>query len=183
MKGHHKAVVTIVLVVTLFSLGCSLCPLCGMLGLGDDLSVTKHWENEQFSFDYPGHWRTLVEIWGEEAEIGVADPGTATPWEKYLTSVRIEARELPPGSTLKEAFEGTDPQAEGEVSEATTTVDGVVARERLYEKFHGEPLRKIREVWLEKDGNIYIIHCWSTPGHFDEAQADFEVIIGSFHVK
>ena len=183
MTGHHKSTMSVVLVVALVSVGCSLCPLCGVLGLGDGPGPDKHWENEEFSFDYPGDWRTLSEIWGQEADIGVADPGTATPWEKYLTSVRIEEQALPPGSTLEAVFEETDPQAESEISEGTTTVDGMVAYERVYEKFHGEPLRKIREVWLEKGDTIYIIHCWSTPGHYDEAQADFDLIVGSFRVK
>jgi len=113
----------------------------------------------------------------------VADPGTATPWEKYLTSVRIEEQALPKGSTLEAVFEETDPRAEGEISEGTTTVDGGVAHERICEKFLGEPLRKIREVWREKGGTIYVISCWSTPGHFDEAQPDSDVIIASFCVK
>lgn len=183
MAGYHKGILTVVLVVALFSAGCTFCPLCGILGLGDDSSVPKRWENEEFSFDYPGDWRTLYEIWGQEADIGVADTGTATPWEKYLTSVRIETQALPEGSTLEAVFEESDPQAERVISEGTTTVDGVVAYERVYEKFHGEPLRKIREVWLEKGGTIYVIHCWSTPGHFDEALADFDLIVGSFRVK
>ena len=183
MTGYRKAVLTVVLVLALFSAACSLCPLCGVLGLGDGPGPDKHWENEEFSFDYPRGWRTLSEIWGQQADVGVADPGTATPWERYLTSVRIEKQALPQGSTLEEVLEQTDPQAEGEISQGTSTVDGVVAYERIYEKFHGEPLRKIREVWLEKGGTIYIIHCWSTPEHFEEAQADFDLIIGSFHVK
>ena len=183
MKGYQKALSTVVLAVALLAGGCSLCPLCGTLGLGDGPEANKHWEDDEFSFDYPGDWRTLEEIWGQEADIGVADPGTATPWEKYLTSVRIDEQALPPDSTLEEVFEGTDPQAEGEVSQGTSVVDGVLAYERVYEKFHGEPLRKIKEVWLEKGGSIYVIHCWSTPGHFDEAQTDFDLIVGSFRVN
>ncbi len=183
MTRYPKAALTVVLVATLFTAACSLCPLCGVLGLGGGPGPDKHWESEKFSFDYPRGWRTLAEIWGQHADIGVADPGTRTPWEKYLTSVKIEMRELPEGSTLEGVFKETDPEAEREISQGTTTVDGVVAYERVYEKFHGEPLRKIREVWLEKEGTIYIIRCWSTPGHFDEAQADFDLIIGSFRVK
>ncbi|HJX36988.1 MAG TPA: hypothetical protein VJ714_00180, partial [Anaerolineae bacterium] len=33
MTGYHKAVMTVALVVALFSVACSLCPLCGVLGL------------------------------------------------------------------------------------------------------------------------------------------------------
>jgi hypothetical protein len=183
MEGSHRVMMTVALVLTLLTAGCSICPLCGILTLGDDSTVPRHLANDEFSFDYPGDWRTLSEIWGQEAGIGVADPGTATPWEKYLTSVTIEDQALLPGSTLERVFAGTDPQAERVISEGTTTVDGAVAYERVYEKFHGEPLRKIREVWLEQGGTIYIIRCWSTPGHFDEAQADFDLIVGSFHVK
>jgi hypothetical protein len=183
MKGYRQAVMTIAQVMALFTVGCGPCFLFSLLPPGDGPGPDKHWEKEEFSFDYPRDWRTLSEIWGQEADIGVADPGTATPWERYLTSVKIEERALPPGSTLEEVFEQTDPQAEGEISQVTSTVDGMVAYERIYEKFHGEPLRKIREVWLEKGGTIYIIRCWSTPGHFDEAQSDFDLIVGSFHVK
>jgi len=183
MRGEDIAVSIAVVLATLTTVACGACPLLGVLGLGDDPSATKQWEDEDFSFDYPGDWRTLAEIWGQGADIGVADPGTATPWERYLTSVRIEERVLPPGATVEEVFNAADPQAERVVSEGVTTVNGRVAYERVYEKYHGEPLRKIREVWLEEGGAIYVIHCWSTPGHFDEAQTDFDLIIGSFRVK
>ncbi len=72
---------------------------------------------------------------------------------------------------------------ENTISEGTTTVDGVTAYEKGYKRPHGEPWYQMRDVWLEKDGEDYILSCWAIPDDFDEAQEDFNLIIESFHVK
>lgn len=154
----------------------------------------KHFENDKVSFDYPRDWRTLSEISpgyepGRDEALNadevawVALPGSAT-------SVRIYSRELPPASSLKSVCEETYKTTwisqyvkSHTISEGTITVDGVTAYERVYQRPHGEPWYQIRDVWLEKGGRIYILSCWATPGSFDEAQDEFNLIISSFHVK
>jgi hypothetical protein len=181
--GSHHGLLAVVAVAALFTSACSVCPFGELLGLDERPGASRHFESADFGFEYPADWQTLSEIWGRESDVGVADPGSATPWEKYLTSVRIEKRALPPDSSLEALFQETDPQAERVISEGAITLAGATAYERVYEKFHGEPLRKIREVWLEERGTVYVISCWSTPGRYDESLADFDLIIGSFQVK
>lgn len=184
-------------IVALVSMGL-LASFCICLGLfmlwGTNQPAIRHFENDDFSFDYPGGWRTFSEIWSsyepgyDEAldanELtGVALPGLSR-------SVRIESREVPPGSSLKEVYEQTyqgtwirEYVKSNTVSEGTITVDGVKAYEKVYKRPHGEPWYQMRDVWLEKGGRIYILSCWATPNSFDEAQEDFNLIIDSFHVK
>jgi hypothetical protein len=69
------------------------------------------------------------------------------------------------------------------LSQAETTVDGLAAYEEIYKQFWGEPLWQRRDVWLEKGGRLYTIACESFPNGFDTAQAGFDVIVSSFHVK
>jgi hypothetical protein len=157
---------------------------------------TNHFENDEISFDYPGDWQTLSWFWPEyqpghneyldaDQLIGVADPASSTPWEKYTTSVSVERKEMPAGSSLQDVFEQAYQNIDQAVaiSEGTAVVDGVTAYERVYKLPHGEPWFQIRDLWLEQGGTIYIISCWALPSHFDEAQADFDIITASFHVK
>jgi hypothetical protein len=158
-----------------------------------------HFENDQFAFDYPAGWQTLDAIWGDrftpasENELGareingVADPATSTPWERYSVYCEVAVRELPAGRTLEEVYHEaylTSPAAiEQVISETTLTVDGVTAYEYIYTQFWGEPLWQRRDVWLEKNGVIYILTCKALPNRFEERQADFDLIVNSFHVK
>jgi hypothetical protein len=115
----------------------------------------------------------------------VADPASSTPWEKYTTSVSVERKEMPAGSSLQDVFEQAYQNIDQAVaiSEGTAVVDGVTAYEKVYKLPHGEPWFQIRDLWLEKGSTIYIISCWALPDHFDEAQVDFDTIVNSFHVN
>jgi hypothetical protein len=166
----------------------------GATGSGEQ---ANHFENDEISFDYPEGWQTLSELWPEyqpghdvyldaDQLIGVADPASSTPWEKYTTSVSVERREMPSGSSLQDVFEQAylkNADLVVAVSEGTAVVDGVTAYEKVFKRPHGEPWFQIRDLWLEEGGKIYILSCWALPDHFDEAQADFDAIVGSFHVK
>jgi hypothetical protein len=158
---------------------------------------TNHFENDEISFDYPEGWQALSEFWPEyqpghderldaDQLIGVADPASSTPWEKYTTSVSVERKEMPADASLQDVLEqaylkNTDLVVA--ISEGTAVVDGVTAYERVYKMPHGEPWFQIRDLWLEQGGRIYILSCWALPNNFDEAQSDFDTIIQSFHVK
>jgi len=173
------------------SLLVSLTLACSLLGGG---ATPKHFENDEISFDYPGGWRTFSEVWSTwepqrdpsldaEEIVGVVASG-------FSRSVRIERRELPSGSSLKDVYEQTyqntwisEYATSHAISEGTITVDGVTAYEKVYQRPHGEPWYQMREVWLEKGGRVYILSCWAKPGQFDEAQEEFNLIIESFHVK
>ena len=196
VKMKRLSGVTILLLASLLAtltLAFSLCGLPGLFGRGDE-STSKHFENDEFSFDYPGDWQTFSEMWSTwgpshdktldaEELVGMALSG-------YSRSFRLERKDLSPDSTLKEVYEQSYQNSwireyveENTISEGTTTVDGVTAYEKVYKRPHGEPWYTMREIWLEKDGRSYILSCWAYPNAFDEAQEDFNLIIESFHVK
>jgi hypothetical protein len=156
----------------------------------------RRFDNGEILFEYPRDWESFAQIWadfkpGHDVEldadlvVGVADTGTATGWERFTTSVRVFRREMPADSSLEEvaeqAYQGMT--IEEVISEGTTVVDNVTAYEWVYLKYHGEPLYRVREIWLEKGGRIYIVSCRTTPDAVEEAEEGFNAIIGSFHVK
>ncbi len=170
---------------------------CGAWGgAGGGAASDGHYEDEAVAFDYPHSWRTLDTFFdaytpghnpelGADEVIAVADPATSTPWEKFTTSARVLRRDLPAGMTLEALVEQTYARMpiERDISQEALTAAGVPALERVYEQYRGEPLYRVRDVWLEKDGVVYILSFRAMPDGFDEAQADFDRIVESFVVR
>jgi sulfatase maturation enzyme AslB (radical SAM superfamily) len=157
-----------------------------------DSGGNKSYENNEISFDYPAGWETSSNFYydrvlnaSEVAEI--LDPESGDFQLKYTTLVRIERKNMTSGQNLKQIFNNTYSAFNQSniqfISENNTTVDGAIAYEKVYKMPHGEPWYQIRDVWLEKNGKIYIICCWTLPGNFEKVQKDFDMIINSFHVK
>jgi PsbP-like protein len=185
-----------------------LVSISGYIKINGNQSNTKSFQNNQISFSYPSIWVSFSDFWPSNFRFsynhsvdkklnaivitGVLDPKSNTPLEKYTTSVDIETKNT--SGTLKNAFDGTyaslsqSSMASGaslfqEISERILTVDGVTAYEKVYNIPHGEPYYQIRDVWLDKNGKIYIISCRAFPNNFNKSQNDFDLIINSFHVK
>lgn len=165
---------------------------------------SQSFHNNAISFNYPAQWVTFSEFWpstfGFEYNysfdedlnatemVGVLNPDSGTYNEKFSTSVMIKTR--PSAGDLKSVFEATYAllaqqynATYREVSERTLTLDGVTAYEKVYQLPHGEPYYQIREIWLEKNHEIYIISCKSFISNYNESQTDFNLIINSFHVE
>ena len=185
-----------------------LVSISGCIEFKENQSNTKSFENNEISFSYPSSWVSFSDFWPSNFGFlynpsldqklnatvitGVLDPKSNTPVEKYTTSVDIETKNT--SGTLKDAFDGTysslsqSSKASGsslfqEISERILTVDGVTAYEKVYKIPHGEPYYQIRDVWLDKNGKIYIISCRAFPNNFNQSQNNFDLIINSFHVK
>ena len=180
----------------------------GCIEFNGNQSNAKNFQNNEILFNYPSTWVSFSDFWPSNfgfsyipsedhnlntTEItGVLDPKSNTPMEKYTTSVKIETKKS--SGNLKEDFDAAysslsrSSQASGallfqEISERNLTVDGVTAYEKVYKIPHGEPYYQIRDVWLDKNGKIYIISCRAFPNNFNQSQNDFDTIINSFHVK
>jgi PsbP-like protein len=180
----------------------------GCIDFKGDLANTKSFQNKEIYFSYPSSWVSFSDFWpsnfgfsykpSTDQELnatvitGVLDPKSNTPIEKYSTSVKIETKNN--SGTLKETFDNTysslshSSKASGKslfqnISERILTVDGVSAYEKVYKIPHGEPYYQIRDVWIYKNGKIYIISCRAFPNNFNQSQNDFDIIINSFHVK
>jgi PsbP-like protein len=197
-------------------LGCSVLCLCTVLisggayfllsaGQVTGLSGIKHFDNSEFSFDYPGTWQPFDDFWPSaygvpykvvrdpaldaEQLTGVLVPASSLmpPQRRvYWTSVRIETKVLPAGDSLQEVYKRTYSQGypkSDSISDRTLSVNGVTALEKIYRKPLGEPWYQVREVWLQKNGKIYIISCWAFPSSFEARQPAFNLIVDSFRVK
>lgn len=163
-----------------------------------DKSSNKHFSAAGISFDYPGSWKSISEIFptykpGHDNDLDaeqlgcVVDAASSTRFEKFTTSVKIEKKEMPSGSNIKDVFDQTYRNYANKslvaMSEKTYTTGGSIAYEKVYKRPHGEPWYQIRDVWLEKNGTIYIISCSAFPQSFARAQEDFDEIISSFKIK
>jgi hypothetical protein len=168
----------------------------------------KHYDHAEFTFDYPAGFETFDDFWptgfgfsykperNQEFDAdelgGVLLPLGPTPYgDRYLTSVQIYRKALPPGSSLKDLYEQaySDQTYSGRyaksnlVSDRTINVDGVAALEKVYRKPYGAVFSQFREVWLQKNSWNYIIVCRTTPSRFDEYQPEFNLVVDSFRVK
>jgi PsbP-like protein len=196
----YLCIIPILVLILVSSSGC--------IDFNGNQSNTKNFQNNEISFNYPSTWVSFSDFWpsnfgfsynlSEDQNLntteitGVLDPKSNTPLEKYTTSVKIEEKNS--SGNLKEDFDATysslskSSRASGtslfhEISEGSLTVDGVTAYEKVYKIPHGEPYYQIKDVWLDKNGKIYIISCRAFPNNFNQSQNDFNTIINSFQVK
>lgn len=182
MKNNYLNSITIVTILffIVFVSGCI------------DSGVNKNYENDEIAFNYPANWKTSSNFYYDRIlnaseVVEVLDPESGDFQLKYTTLVRIERKNMIPDQNLKQVFNDTYSSFNQSniqfLSEKSTTVDGVIAYEKIYKMPHGEPWYQIRDVWLEKNGKIYIICCWTLPGNFEKAQKEFDMIINSLNIK
>ena len=141
------------------------------------------------SFNYPNNWKEISNVQTPNAIVGVGDPDSVdNSTGKVTTLVLVQKVALPSGSTLKQFYDTTytqfaqDPSFKT-ISDTTTTVDGTTAYIKTYTANVNGVQKEEKAVWLEKNGNIYIILCGTLPPLFDSQQANFNMIINSFNVQ
>jgi hypothetical protein len=185
MNKRIGVIVALASLLILLSYVClEFCPF------RNTIQTVKHFENDKISFDYPSAWGTLSKIVPGHDEALNADEMTGVGLPKSPVTVRVYNRELPTGSNLRQVYDETYGNTwisqyvkSFTITESTITVDGVTAYKRVYKRPHGEPWYQIMDVWLEKEGRIYVLACWASPDSFHEAEDEFNLIIKSFHVK
>ncbi len=157
-------------------------------------STPHHYDNPAFSFDYPAGWQTMEALWGfHQPEqnyygLGLQEIIMITSVHKkgeFGAYFAVASTVTPEGDSLETVFHRTYSQIEGElreVSETTTSLNGIPAFEMAYERPWGEPWWQFRDLWLEKDGTIYLLsfHCL---GSTERYQEDLDLILNSFTLK
>ena len=154
------------------------------------LSGVLRLNHDEFSFEYPTAWKNRAERWPDYVPHNPEfDTDQLALVSGPVASFFVGQRELPSGSTLREVYHETYDALESSlslfevISQSSATVDGQEAHVITYQRFWGEPLVQQRDLWIERDGHIYILSCRAYPGDFDSAQADFDAIIASFRLK
>lgn len=155
-------------------------------------------ENEKFSFTIPAGWQTMEQLWGQSQQtdkdyyaLGVAEIVTITsareqadgPYSAYFS---IASSPLAGGTDLETRFHQTyDPLLPElrEVSQQKFDNGTLSGFEITYQRPWGEPWWQFHDVWVEKDGVIYVLSLHATPNNFEQSQDDFDLIVDSFYLK
>lgn len=146
----------------------------------------KHYDAEGISFNYPSNWEAYPIYDLPGALVGLS--------ESHQVEVIIYKKNISNNSSLETVYNQSltnhtrvlEKYCYQQISSRNITVDGVPAIETVYQIGcnNTQTRKKIREVWLEKNGHIYIIACTAIPPEiYPEKSKGFDMIINSFHVK
>jgi hypothetical protein len=167
-------------------------------------SMLLHFENDVVAFDYLKGMKTYSATdstfqcypdfqLGGELVAGLGDP-KFTGFGNYYRSIRIFRQQIPSGSNLEsimlEAYRvaGEHFQQENGILNANgpITVSGLSAVQRTYRVYSGEPAYEMRDIWIQRDNELYIIAIWTeytNPDDFAAFQAGADVLLESLQIK
>ncbi|MBN1537281.1 MAG: hypothetical protein JW908_11160 [Anaerolineales bacterium] len=157
-------------------------------------SSPHHYDHPVFSFDYPSDWQTMEELWGFTQSddnyygLGFQEIIMVTSAQKkgkFGAYFAVAVKALPEGETVETVFHQTYSQVKDgirEESETTANLNGIPALVKNYERASGEPWWQFQDVWLEKEGTIYLLsfHCLSLGEQYQE---NLDFILNSFSFK
>ena len=112
----------------------------------------------------------------------------------YYRSIQITRRVMPAGSNLEAVMLDVYEQAKAKfpqepstlASTGPVTVAGQTGFQWTYRMTAGEPTYELRDVWLERDGRLYIISIWSeytNPTDFWAFQSAAQALLDSLIIK
>lgn len=151
------------------------------------------YEHEVFTFTIPAGWATKGEVWGSPLEpsddfygLGVAEVITIQhPKQKGEGKAffSVASAPLAAGEELQSRIARTYDNAEPEVKDLTQQafeLAGASGQEIRYRRPWGEPWWLFRDVWLEKDGVVYVLSFHAAPAAFGEYADTQDAILESF---
>ena len=167
-------------------------------------AMLRHFENDVVAFDYleglnvyeagNATFQCYPDFQlGGELVVGLGDPKFIKS-NRHLRSIRIFSEKMPPGSNLEfvmyKAYllpQVKFPHEKG-VVDATglVTVAGLSAFQWTYRISSGESAYELRDVWVPKDGELFIISIWTeytNPDDFAVFQAGADLLLKSLHLK
>lgn len=171
--------------VLVIFLACSVVLASGCVS-DNKSNTTKTYAQNNISFTYPGSWE-IVNATSPNAVVAVADPNSVqngTP----TTLVVIQKPDVPAGSDINTVytsnyatfFNNTNYQR---ISDGNITVNGVNARENIYETNTTVTPIQYSAVWLNESGSIYVILSAAQVTDFENQTSNFNLILNSFKVQ
>jgi hypothetical protein len=163
----------------------------------------QNFETDEITFAYPEKWVNSSNFWAshfgfnyiyaqdpdlDAQELAfVLDPDSATKNEKYTTWLKVEKKVKTSDSSLEQVFNetyGNQFTSYKKISNQSTRLGmNTTAYEIVYQKYHGNLLYQVRDVWQEKKGSIYIISCWTLPSNYQKVNGYFQTVINTLHIK
>jgi hypothetical protein len=171
--------------VLVILLACSVVFASGCVS-DNKSNTTKTYAQNNISFTYPGSWE-IVNATSPNAVAAVADPNSVqngTP----TTLVVIQKPDVAAGSDINTIytsnyatfFNNTNYQR---ISDGNITVNGVNARENIYETNTTVNPIQYSAVWLNESGSIYVILSAAQVTDFENQTSNFNLILNSFKVQ
>jgi hypothetical protein len=148
--------------------------VCGACGAG---FPPGHWEQDGISLDWPQGWRldpgrVMDSPLERQMELSVlCELGRSKPYGQLV----LFAHDLLPGETLQNVFDQAYKALAVGLSNTlrrvtgwSTTVSGLPALVKSYSAASGEPMYAYRDVWVERDGRLYVLAGWGYVGSSEE---------------
>lgn len=163
-----------------------------------DFGLHKY-ENDQVSFSYPEDWRTLEEVFGRPSNqthdkefdadilITVTNAIPSPFGEKYTAWCRLLVRPVQAGQELLDLVNASyailKNYPNSELSLQEFTIKGNKAVEKIYKRPRGEPWYQVKDVWMEKNRETFILSCYSYPNEYNNNAQIFSEILSSISFK
>lgn len=140
------------------------------------------------SFEYPESWITFTEDLGPDNLVLVLNPESRDEQGNIETVVAVQLTPLPSGQNLEDTFNATYVSAAENpnfviISQRVLSINRIKAYENISQVEEEGVQKKKRDVWLEKNGIIYVIRCAALNSDFDQEQIYFDLIISTFQIK
>ncbi len=181
MKKYVVLVLAIVAVVVFFS---------GFFTFSSYANQGNNTYNSNgISFNYSSSWQKIPNVKTQNALAGIGDLKSADESTGNVNTVVIVQKvALPSNMTLEQFYDDTYAKYAQDstyraVSNKTITVNGLAGYENVHKVIANGFLKEERVIWLEKNGNIYVILCGALIGDFDSQQANFDIVIKSFRIQ
>lgn len=159
-------------------------------------SEPRAFEHEAFAFTIPAGWRTTEEVWGrpvssgqEYYDLGVQEivtvqyppaPGKGAAFFTVASAPLVEGETLE--SLFRKAYEQVVPELR-DVSQRPFQQGDLSGYEIAYRRPWGEPWWQFRDIWLARDGLVYVLSFRASPQTFDGYTDTFHQILKSFRFK
>jgi len=147
----------------------------------------RTYENDIFIVNIPEGWGTGLSE-GEYFDLNVEEKVTIHSAALRINSdafFTIASSPLATGETLESRFDlayKKGPQIE-DVSTSPFERDTLSGIDITYKRPWGEPWWQFRDIWLEKDGVLYVLSLHTTPNKFESYAETFSLFLDGFSFK
>lgn len=169
-----------------------LLALAGLLA-GCGRRGPQVYQNLAFTFEIPAGWQLMSDLWPNYAagrdyyQLGVTEIvmiTTARKQGEFGAYFAVASAPLPPDISLEDLFHQAYAPILDQVtdqSEAAVELAGMTGYEMRYRRPWGEPWWWFQDLWLEKDGTVYVLSFHGlTQESFQERSTE---ILANFHFK
>ncbi len=154
--------------------------------------ANRLYQNEAFIFSIPQGWKTMEEIFGHSASsrdyygLGVREivmiqhpplKGKGKAFFAVASSPMEQNEDLE--TRFKRAYTKARPEMRN-VSTRRFEKGELSGYEITYVRPWGTPWWRFRDIWVERDGMIYLLSFHASPESFESYSQTFEEILGSF---